>query len=75
VNNFGETHACKFFPNFKLSSSQVATLKQKLDHTHFEISQTNSTLHTTTTIVCQILYESTPPKFISKFENFLLVAI
>jgi hypothetical protein len=53
----------------------VATLEQKVDHPHFGISQINSTLHTTTTIVCQILIESTPPKISTKFENSLLVAI
>jgi hypothetical protein len=45
----------------------VATLKQKVDHTHFGFSQTSSTLHTTTTIMLQTLFKSTPPK---RFANF-----
>jgi hypothetical protein len=61
--------------NSKLCSSKVGTFKQIQDGAKFEISQTNSILHPTTTIVCQILYETTPPKFKPKFKIFLLAAI
>jgi hypothetical protein len=47
---------------------QVATLKQVVDHTHFEISQTSTILHTTTTTMLQILFKSTPPKISEKFK-------
>jgi hypothetical protein len=53
----------------------VATLKQKLDHTLFGFLQTTSILHTTTTIVFQLLYESTPPKIFAKFKNYSFSAI
>jgi hypothetical protein len=74
-DQFVKAHPCKFFLNFKLSSSKVATFKQILDCAIFEILQINSNLHTTTTIVCQIIYESTPPKFTAKFENSFHAAI
>jgi hypothetical protein len=53
----------------------VATLKESVDHTHFEISQINSILHTTTTLTSQILFEALPPKIIAKFKNLFLSAI
>jgi hypothetical protein len=75
MNNFGQDHPCKLFLELKLSSSKVATFKQILDCAIFEILQINSNLHTTTTIVCQLIYESNPPKFITKFQNKSLEAI
>jgi hypothetical protein len=75
VNNFGKEHPCKLLLDFKRSSSKVATFKQIQDYAHFEFLQTNLILHTTTTIVSQILYESTPPKIIAKCQNSSLAAI
>jgi hypothetical protein len=54
---------------------QVATMKQKQDLTHFDILQINSILSTTTTLMLQILFVSTPPKRITKFKSFSLSAI
>jgi hypothetical protein len=53
----------------------VATLKQREDHPHFEISQTYTILHTTTTILLQTLFESTSPKRFSKFKQSVHGAI
>jgi hypothetical protein len=75
MNNFGKDHPCKFFLNFLISSSKVATSKQILDYAIFGFSQINSIWHTTTTIVCQIIFESTPPKIFAKFKNISHAAI
>jgi hypothetical protein len=53
----------------------VATSNQKQDHPHFGFSQTCTILHTTTTFVSQILFESHPPKSLAKFKNYLHAAI
>jgi hypothetical protein len=75
MNNFGNDHPCKFLLDPKLCSSKVGTSNQIPDYAHFDFLQTKSILHPTTTIVSLLLYESTPPKFISKFQNFSLAAI
>jgi hypothetical protein len=75
MNNFGKDHPCKFFLDFKISSSKVATPKQILDYVTFGFSQINSILHPTTNIVSQILFESLPPKRIAQFKNSFLSAI
>jgi hypothetical protein len=68
-NNFAQDTHLKLCLVFKLQASQDETLKQNQDYVHFEILQTNSILSTTTTIMLQLLYKITPPKFIEKFES------
>jgi hypothetical protein len=53
----------------------VATLKQSVDHPHFETLQTNTIFQTTTTILLQKLFKSTPPKRFENFKYFLHAAI
>jgi hypothetical protein len=53
----------------------VATLNQREDHLKFETLQTTTILHTTTTILLQIIFKPTPPKRFEKFKLFLHAAI
>jgi hypothetical protein len=53
----------------------VATLNQREDRLKFETLQTSTILHTTTTILLQIIFKSNPPKRFEKFKYFLHAAI
>jgi hypothetical protein len=53
----------------------VATLKQSVDHPHFETLQTSTILHMITTTMLQSLFKATPPKRSSNFKQNLHAAI
>jgi hypothetical protein len=50
-------------------------MKQMQDHVTFGFFQTNSTLQTKTTNMCQALFESHPQKSLAKFKNIVHAAI
>jgi hypothetical protein len=54
---------------------QVATFKQREHNLNFETLQTSTILTTTTTILLQTLFKSTPPKRFAKFKIILHAAI
>jgi hypothetical protein len=75
VNNFAQATLYKFSLVSKFSSSKVGTRSKSEDHVHFGFLLSNSILTTTTTNLLQIIYDHTPPKFNSKFENKVLAGI